>query len=455
MTAATPRITSEGVARFLDANLPREPGTKIQYGHPSPRFWETSRASIPELLEPLDKKRPLNLYVHIPFCPPTSPEACGFCLFAREDFQSYGLVDSYMRDLYTELDRVCEHVGRRTLNTIYFGGGTPNLLKVDTIREVFTKLHQLFDIPPDCETTFEGTPALFTLDRLEALDDCGVNRISVGAQVLKPRLIEYSGRKQRPEQIRRTVEFCAERDIHCSVDLITGWFEQTPQDLVDDIELLASWGVTGIVNHPLTLAGDSLFARNKHELPSVDVTCRSFLTGREVLLDLGFRADSYTDYCRSSKPVVKFLQMYREVLHHDRLGVGYGANSLFAGTTDEPGHTFKNVVGLGPYHERLAEGESGLDSIFRFCKEDLRLLYVLKGLEGAPYLTTQGYAAEFGGDLREDFEPWWTALEKRGWLVWKGDQPMLVGPGVFYTASVQRCLAEPRNHVIRVERLAS
>jgi len=442
-------MTPEEVASFLDRNMPREPGTKIQYGHPSPRFWEAAESTIAELLEPASPARPLNLYLHIPFCPPTRPEACGFCLFAREDFQSYRLVDSYLEDLTTELDRVAEHLGRRKLHTIYFGGGTPNLLKAAAIRKIFAKLNELFEIPAECETTFEGTPALFTLDRLEALAECGVTRISAGAQMLKPHLIEHSGRKQRPEQVRRAVEFCTENGLRCSVDLITGWFEQTPQDVVDDIHQLADWGVTEIVNHPLTLAGDSEFARKRHLLPPVDVTCRSFLQAREVLLDLGFRADSYTDYCRSDMPVVAFLEMYRNVLEHDRLGVGYGANSLFAGTLERPGHTFKNAVGLGPYKTRVAAGESGLDAIFQFSAEDLRLLYVLKGLEGTPHLRASAYAEVFGGDLREDFASWWQALEERNWLVWVGDRPKLVNEGVFYTSSVQRCIAEPRNRVLR------
>ncbi len=455
MTPTIEDMTPEDVTAFLDHCMSREPGTKIQYGHPSPRYWEARRPPISVLFEPMDAERPLNLYVHIPFCPPTTPGACGFCLFAREDFQSYRLVDAYLEDLYTELDRLVERLGRRRLHTLYFGGGTPNLLKPSSIRQVFARLQEHFDIPGDCETTFEGTPALFTLDRLEALAESRVNRISAGAQMLKPRLIRYSGRKQRPETIRRTAEFCAENGLRFSVDLITGWFEQTSQDLVDDIQMLSSWGVTEIVNHLLTLAGDSEFARRKHHLPSVDVTCRSFLTAREVMLDLGFRADSYTDYCRSDKPPVKFLEMYRDVLRHDRLGVGYGANSLFVGTPDRPGHTFKNVVGLGAYRERLATGESGADSIFAFSRQDLRLLYVLKGIEGTPYLNAEAYHAVFGSDLRRDFEPWWQALEARGWMVWMGDQPKLVGDGVFYTSSVQRCIAEPRNRILRRRRLAS
>lgn len=437
------------VAAYLDLHHSREPGTKIQYGHPSPRFWQPHQAPLGDLLAPLDSHKPLNLYLHIPFCPPTDPEACGFCLFAREDYQSYQAVDAYVTDLLQELDQVAARLGRRTLHTLYFGGGTPNLLSEGSIRQIFARLHRHFDIPAACETSFEGTPGLFTPGRLEALHEVGVNRISIGAQVLKAHLIKYSGRTQRNEHIQRTAEFCKARGIHVSVDLITGWFEQTPEDVVDDIRTLHGWGVDGIVNHPLTLGGDSEFARNKSQLPPVEVSRDAFLAGRATLLDLGYRADSYTDYCRADRPPVQFLEMYRDALHNDRLGVGYGANSLFAGTLERPGHTYKNVLGREPYHARVIAGQSAVESLFAFDRVDLQLIYVLKGLEGCPWLSADAYAREFASDLAADFAPWWQVLIERGWLGWNDGHPRLQGEGIFYTSEVQRCLSEPRNAGLR------
>jgi coproporphyrinogen III oxidase-like Fe-S oxidoreductase len=170
------------------------------------------------------------------------------------------------------------------------------------------------------------------------------------------------------------------------------------------------------------------------------------------MLELGFRADSYTDYCRTELPPVEYLALYRDPLRNDRVGVGYGANSMLAGDAREPGHTYKNVVGLEPYRSKvrgLASGASCVDTSFRFTAADIRLLYVLKGLEGAPALSASAYAAEFGCDLRADFEAHWGELERRGWLAWNGDRPALVGDGVFYTSTVQRCLAEARNAELR------
>lgn len=444
-------VSANDVRHYLDRYLTREPGTKIQYGHPSPRFWTEASLQLPELLAPVNDTHDLSLYLHIPFCPPTTPAACGFCLFAREDMNSYDLVRSYLEALHRELIGYGELLGRRRLRTVYFGGGTPNILKVQEIRDIFARINEYFEVTPTTEITYEGTPSLFTQNRLETLAEVGATRISIGAQMLKPHLVKYSGRKQRPEHIEKAARFCADHGIRCSVDLITGWFEQTPQDLVDDIDCLTDWGVTGIVNHPLTVQGDSEFARRKNELPPVETTCRSFLTAREHMLKRGYRADSYTDYCRSDLPVVQYLEIYRDLLKNDRVGVGYGANTMLTGSLDDPGHTYKNVIGVPAYRMRLEEQGNGMDAVFKFNREDLQLLYVMKGLEGYPYLDQTAYTETFGSCLIADYRPWWTELERRNWLEWDEGNPRLINEGVFYMSTIQRSISERRNAELRGE----
>ena len=437
------------IKSYLDRRMEMAPGTKIQYGHPSPRFWAAREAPLPEILEPLDPARDLALYVHIPFCVPTEPADCGFCLFAREDLAGYAVVQDYVDSLLLELDQYAAVTGRRTLQSVYFGGGTPNILKAPEVRQLFGRIHDLFDLTEETEVTFEGYPVLFTLELLELLHELGCNRISLGVQTLDPQLLRHSGRHAARKETLQAIQFCAEHSIRCSADLITGWFDQTADDVVADAEQLINWGVTGICNHLLAVSGDSAFAQRADQLPSRATMAEAFLRARQRMLDLGFRADSYCDYASETVPVVRYLDMYRNVLANDRIGVGYGANSLLAGTPDRPGRTWKNVASLPLYRDRVRAGTATVESCFDFEAEDLALLYVLKGLEGSPFLTEAGYAEHFGGDLRRDFEPWWDVLEEETWLEWNDGAPLLTGLGLYFTATIQRCLAEPRNRVLR------
>jgi len=438
-------VTRTDIEAYLDRHRARLPGTKIQYGHPSPRYWRPSEADLPELLADAVSDRKVALYLHIPFCVPTEPGACGFCLFAREDFSSYPLLRRYVGSLITEMERVAAVLGPRELGSVYFGGGTPNLLRPEEITALFDALFRQFTITPATEITFEGYPPLFTPDRLEALAEAGCTRISLGVQTLDSELLLESGRTQDTEQIRNTIRFARDAQMRCSADLITGWFGQGPSSIERDVDTLLDWGITGLVNHPLMIGGDSDFARRAEALPSVQEQAQTFAAATARLLARGFRMDSYTDYCAADIAPVSYLDMYRDVLAVDRIGVGYGANSLLAGTPSHPGSTWANVRNTGEYQQRVDAGHSAIDERFAFAAQDLRLLYVLKGIEGTPWIDAAAYAHRFGRDLRSDYAPVWDALEGMGWLRWDGDGPRLMGDGVFHTAQVQRCISEPRN----------
>ena len=81
--------------------------------------------------------------------------------------------------------------------------------------------------PPHIEVTLEGIPQTFTHTKLQAMKDCGVNRVSMGVQQLDDELIQASGRRQTSEQVFRTIEWCQTLDLPVSVDLIFGWPNQT------------------------------------------------------------------------------------------------------------------------------------------------------------------------------------------------------------------------------------
>jgi oxygen-independent coproporphyrinogen-3 oxidase len=443
------------VSEYIARHLAEQPGTKIQYGHPSPRFWRPVELSLADVAAMRRPERKLFLYLHIPFCPKTDPPACGFCLFAREDLQGRDAVRTYLDAMLEELRMYAGIFGGEELACVYFGGGTPNVLKPEDYGYVMAEVRRLFHVPPGTEVTLEGLPELFRRDRVEAMAEAGVTRISVGAQQLKPHLLKYSGRRHTAEQVLAAVELGHEMDMSVNVDLIVGWFEQTTDDLVDDLRLLDTVQPEGISVHPITLAGEgSWFVQEKHRLPAPEETCATFLRGRQFLEEKGYWGSNYAEY-NLRNPTRgpnegQYLRFYRDILRYDRLGVGYGANSLFAGTLATPGMTWRNQAAFQGYYDRLKAGRLPTGDGFRFSATDLRLLYVLKGLEGTPFLTGSGYARDLGGDLRQDFADYWEALEERDWLeVRDGDAYEVVGEGLFYIPVIQRCLSNDRNDELR------
>jgi len=442
------------IRRYLTSRLDEQPGTKIQYGHPSPRFWRSSAPSLAEVARLRSRERPLFLYLHVPFCPQTDPPACGFCLFAREDYKGHGAVLRYLETMRRELEILGGAFGGQELACVYFGGGTPNVLKPEDYPRVMDWVRSIFPLAPGAEVTLEGVPQLFTEERTAAMAAAGVTRVSVGAQQLKPELLQHSGREHTAAQVFASIERAHRHGMVANVDLICGWFGQAEGDLEEDLARLAPHAPESVVVHPLTLAGDSHFADRKELLPPTAETRRAFLRGRRWLEANRYHGTSYTDYMRCDPPrgpaEVQYLRFYRDVLRYDRIGVGYGANSLLAGSLEAPGWTFRNLADLGPYDARVNAGELPVAEGFGYAAEDLRLLYVLKGLEGTPFLRRDAYARDVGGDLEADFHHHWAALRELGWLEVEADGTYrLAGDGVFYTPLVQRCISNDRNDELR------
>ena len=172
----------------------------------------------------------------------------------------------------------------------------------------------VFDIPSDIEITLEGIPQTFSHDKLLAMKQCGMNRISMGVQQLDEELIKASGRRQRADQVFRTLESCQALDLPISVDLIFGWPNQTIEQMVRDLETVAATGVAHITHYELNVAGRTDFARNRRgELPSQEENLEMYRAGKAVLEARGYTQMTPYDFERRDSAVPERLPLRRAV----------------------------------------------------------------------------------------------------------------------------------------------
>ena len=138
--------------------------------------------------------RPLGLYVHVPFCAST----CEYCAFYQVE-PTAGDIDAYIGGVAREAALVD---WARPVTTVFWGGGTPGLLSARDIGRLAEALAPRLGGRP-AEWTVELAPGSVTERRLEALLECGVTRLSMGVQSLRPRLLEALGRRHSREQALR------------------------------------------------------------------------------------------------------------------------------------------------------------------------------------------------------------------------------------------------------------
>ena len=137
------------------------------------------------------EKKPMGLYIHIPFC----SKKCDYC-----DFVSYSMdrkaQEMYFEALCVEIDRLKTRFVNEVFDTIYIGGGTPSFVYEGFIGSLARKLYASFHFTPQIEFTLEINPASFTKTKFFEYAEAGVNRISVGVQCLDARLLRKHGRIQ-------------------------------------------------------------------------------------------------------------------------------------------------------------------------------------------------------------------------------------------------------------------
>ena len=183
-------------------------------------------------LRPADG-RPLVLYVHIPFC----ISRCSFCGFYRNRADD-AAIEEYVKRLLVEIDRVADEgvFTKKPVEVVYFGGGTPTALTADQLRRTVGRLHERFNIAPDCEFTIEGRLFAFDDDRVRACLESGVNRFSFGVQSFETELRRSLGRRLSREEtmarLARIKEICGDR-IALVADLIYGLPGQTQADWME------------------------------------------------------------------------------------------------------------------------------------------------------------------------------------------------------------------------------
>ncbi len=205
-----------------------------------------------ELLKTLDYENGYSLYVGIPFCPTT----CLYCSFTSFPIGVWRKrIPEYLDALYRELAYVAETMRGRTLDTVYFGGGTPTSLGADDLDALLSRIGELFDLPAAKEFTVEaGRPDSITEDKLRVLRKHGITRISINPQTMKQSTLDLIGRLHTVEMIKEKYYLARELGFdNINMDLIIGLPEETIDDVRTTMEEIRKLAPDSVTVHSLAI----------------------------------------------------------------------------------------------------------------------------------------------------------------------------------------------------------
>ncbi len=271
--------------------------------------------------------KPLGIYLHIPFCR-SKCLYCDFCsLPARTDEMMGAYVERLCRDIAAKKEACREY----TVQTVYFGGGTPTLLSASRLEAVLQTVFQTFAVEPGCEISAECNPATGGKELFSAMRAMGFNRLSIGLQSAHRdelralgRTHDFGGFLQTWNQAR------AAGFDNLNVDVMFGIPHQTEKSFAETLEKLIPLAPEHLSAYALTLEeGTPLWRRRETlPLPGEEETAAMYLQMVNFLGANGLEQYEISNFARpgyQSRHNRKYWDM------EEYLGFGVAAHSDFGG----------------------------------------------------------------------------------------------------------------------------
>lgn len=287
---------------------------------------------------------PLGVYVHVPFCAST----CDFCAFYQTAPTADG-IDRYMQAMIDEAALV--NWDNRSVETVFWGGGTPGLLSPADIRRLGGIVGARLGGKPR-EWSVEMAPASVTDARLEALKEIGVTRISMGAQSFQPALLDGLGRQHTREQIFRAYDRIRAADFaSVNIDMMFALPGQDEAAWLADLGEALALAPDHLSTYCLTFEEDTkLWVKLSKGQVKLDVEheARLYETTWARLEQSGYAQYEVSNFARAGHACRHNLNTWRM---HEWVGLGPSAASQHAGVRGG------NIADLDKWQSNIARGE--------------------------------------------------------------------------------------------------
>lgn len=390
-------------------------GNYFVANYPPFSFWKPEHlgAAKAAMNAPPKAGTPLGLYLHIPFC----RKRCKFCYFRVYTDKNARDVEVYSDALVKEVE-LCSRlpiVGGRTLDYVYFGGGTPSYLSATQLRELMTRLQAIMPWQQAREVTFECEPGTLQRHKLEALKELGVTRLSLGVENFDPKILEFNGRAHLEEEIHRAYGWAREIGFdQINIDLIAGMVGESWENWRECVSKTVALAPESVTVYQMELPYNTVFS---HELkvigndePALAVadwpTKRAWVDyAFEKMAEAGYEVSSAYTMVKD-KAHTKFV--YRDALWHgaDMFGTGVASFGHLGGV-----HV-QNLDRWEDYIAALDRGEIPLNRALPTTPRDRLIREMILQLKTGK-LETRYYRDKFGIDILDQFGDGFRQLEEK------------------------------------------
>lgn len=339
----------------------------------------------------------LGIYIHIPLC----KQRCKYC-----DFISYtetDLENKYIEALLNNIDLLTEKFKliNRSVDTIYFGGGTPSLLSPKSFDQIFNHLNKTFNVHAKCEITVEGNPESTSDKKLSAFKKLGVNRLSLGIQSLNDKILKNIGRLHTKKQALRALSLAHKYFTNFSADLIFGLPSHTLENYSEDLIELGNMQVPHISAYLLSLTN------NRHwkpkNLPKDSLLPDFFKTTKAILENFKIKQYEISNYAKTHHESQHNLKYWTD---KEYIGFGCAAHSYLKHPNPI---RFANELELRSFIKNSRKTSLKFSLLENLSEKDLEFDFITCRLRLTKGLKFSDYTSTF---LQDFYSKWALVLKK-------------------------------------------
>lgn len=354
--------------------------------------------------------RPLELYLHIPFC----VRKCFYCDFLSAPAGA-DTREAYLRALLAELEgRAAEYAGY-TVTSVFVGGGTPTVMEAEQLSRLFCAVGDFYRIEPDAEISVEVNPGTADAEKLARLREAGVNRLSIGLQSADNGELAAIGRIHTWEQFAETWRLAREAGFgNLNVDLMSALPGQTLESYRATLRKVLQLAPEHISAYSLILEeGTPFYERYEKgllELPDEETDRRMYHDTKRILREAGYERYEISNYARPGFACRHNCGYWRRA---DYAGFGLGASSLVENVR------FKNRESLPEY---IGNPTGCRGDFRRLSREEQMEEFMFLGLRLTDGIEAEAFEAAFGKTLQEMYGGVIGKNTADGLLAWDGPE---------------------------------
>ncbi len=321
-----------------------------------------------------------GVYIHWPFC----AAKCPYCDFNSHVRHQPVDQERFAAAFTREMATIRERTGPREVTSIFLGGGTPSLMKPQTVAAVLDAVAKNWTVPGGIEVTLEANPSSVEATRFRGYREAGVNRVSLGVQALNDADLRFLGRLHDVDQALGAIRLARETFPRLSFDLIYARPGQTLEAWQRELERAIGHAADHLSLYQLTIEEGTrfhaLYSAGKFEMPDPDLSADLYQLTQEVTASHGLPAYEISNHAIPGAESRHNLVYWR---YGEYVGIGPGAHGRFVEDgrrtvtfTEKVPETWANLV------EAKGHGVVGGELLTRSEEADEFLLMGLRLAEG-------------------------------------------------------------------------